>query len=148
MFKKTHLSVRHKSAPYNISCHVNLSLHRTLRTFVATFLDAAFQKRLDSLDTGQGLLMDSFEFDNEIFGFLKVGDSLISWGSDAFWERPCSVELGSYYKAAEHVKMFINITYLNSGNCIFIICHSSVFPCRDAIVMSSEQNCISVGCLS
>jgi hypothetical protein len=41
------------------------------------------------------------------------------------------VELGGYYKAAEHVKMFIDVTYLHSGNCIFTKCYSTVFPCRE-----------------
>ena len=47
------------------------------------------------------------------------------------------MELGSYYKAAEHMKMFINVTYFKSGNCISIKCHGrpTVFPCRDAVVM-------------
>jgi hypothetical protein len=146
MFKNGHISV--KTKVHSTISPVTLVYHYTGLYAHCRYVFRRSVPKMDSLDTGQLLLTHSCEYDREIWGFIKAGDSLISWGSEAFWKRPCSAELGSYYKAAERVKMFIIVTYLNSVNCIFIQCHRTVLPCRDAIVTSSEQNCVSMGCLS
>lgn len=79
MFKNTHSSQLDTKVHCIISPVTLLYYYIGLNnTNGVTFLDAEFQKRLDSYDTRQGLFTDSCEYDCGILGSIKAGDYLIS----------------------------------------------------------------------